>query len=176
MASTSPWSATVLIVLWVCGVGYSWLSCGLIGDGSYYLLDAVTVGPYKDVGHERAVPNLLAQLPLAAALAAGVTDLHWLARLQSLGWFALPAILYSLAVLRTRRDPLHQASVVIAIPGGGAGSGGSIPASRSATVRERAISSKPRLPSQASASGRAAEVAVISVVLPRSRARSETAR
>jgi hypothetical protein len=111
----SPWSGTVLVVLWVCGVGYSWLSCGLIGDGSYYLFDAVTVGPYKDVGHERAVPNLLAQLPLAAALAAGVTDLHWLARLQSLGWFALPAILYSLAVLRTRRDPLQQACVVIAI-------------------------------------------------------------
>ena len=105
MASTSPWSGTVLVVLWVCGVAYSWLSCGLIGDGSYYLLDAVTVGPYKDVGHERAVPNLLAQLPLAAAIAAGVTDLHWLARLQSLGWFALPAILYSLAVLRTRREP-----------------------------------------------------------------------
>jgi hypothetical protein len=110
-----PWSGTVLAVLWVCGVGYSWLSCGLIGDGSYYLLDAVTVGPYEDVGHERAVPNLLAQLPLAAALAAGVTDLHWLARLQSVGWFALPAILYSLAVLRTRHDPVQQASVVIAI-------------------------------------------------------------
>ena len=115
MAPASPWSGTVLVVLWVCGVAYSWLSCGLIGDGSYYLLDAVTVGPYKDVGHERAVPNLLAQLPLAAAIAAGVTDLHWLARLQSLGWFALPAILYSLAVLRTRRDPLHQACVVVAI-------------------------------------------------------------
>lgn len=115
MASTSPWSGTVLVVLWVCGVAYSWLSCGLIGDGSYYLLDAVTVGPYKDVGHERAVPNLLAQLPLAAALAAGVTDLHWLACLQSLGWFALPAILYSLSILRTRREPLHQACIVIAI-------------------------------------------------------------
>ncbi len=111
----SPWGGTVLVVLWVCGVAYSWLSCGLIGDGSYYLLDAVTVGPYKGVGHERAVPNLLAQLPLAAVIAAGVTDLHWLARLQSLGWFALPAILYSLAVLRTRRDPLHQACVVVAI-------------------------------------------------------------
>jgi hypothetical protein len=115
MAPASPWTGTVLVVLWVCGVAYSWLSCGLIGDGSYYLFDAVTVGPYKEVGHERAVPNLLAQLPLAAALAAGMTDLHWLARLQSLGWFALPAILYSLAVLRTRRDPLHQACVVIAI-------------------------------------------------------------
>ena len=115
MAPASPWSGTVLVVLWVCGVAYSGLSCGLIGDGSYYLLDAVTVGPYKDVGHERAVPNLLAQLPLAAAIAAGVTDLHWLARLQSLRWFALPAILYSLAVLRTRRDPLQQACVVVAI-------------------------------------------------------------
>ncbi len=94
---------------------HAWLGCGLIGDGSYYLLDAVAVGPYKDVGHERAVPNLLAQLPLAAAIAAGVTDLRWLARWQSLGWFALPAVLYSLAVLRTRRDPLQQASVVIAI-------------------------------------------------------------
>jgi hypothetical protein len=110
-----PWSGTVLAVLWVCGVAYSWLSCGLIGDGSYYLFDAVTVGPYKDVDHERAVPNLLAQLPLAAAIAAGVTDLHWLARLQSLGWFALPAVLYSCAVLRTRQDPLQQASVIIAI-------------------------------------------------------------
>ena len=110
-----PWSGAVLAVLWVCGVAYSWLSCGLIGDGSYYLFDAVTVGPYKDVGHERAVPNLLAQLPLTVALVAGVTDLHWLARLQSLGWFALPAILYSLAVLRTRQDALQQACVVIAI-------------------------------------------------------------
>jgi hypothetical protein len=115
MAPASPWGGTVLVVLWACGVAYSWLSCGLIGDGSYYLFDAVTVGPYNDVGHERAVPNLLAQLPLAAAIAAGVTDLHGLARLQSLGWFALPAILYSLAVLRTRRDPLHQACVVVAI-------------------------------------------------------------
>ena len=110
-----PWSGTVLAVLWICGIAYSWLSCGLIGDGSYYLLDAVTVGPYKDIFHERAVPNLLAQLPLVAAIAAGVTDLHWLARLQSLGWFALPAILYSLAVLRTRQDPLQQACVVTAI-------------------------------------------------------------
>lgn len=110
-----PWTGTVLAVLWICGIAYSWLSCGLIGDGSYYLLDAVTVGPYKGVGHERAVPNVLAQLPLAAALAAGVTDLHWLARLQSLGWFALPAILYSLAILRTRQDPLQQACVVVAI-------------------------------------------------------------
>ncbi|SEO62723.1 hypothetical protein SAMN02990966_02349 [Rhodospirillales bacterium URHD0017] len=109
------WGGTVLAVLWVCGIAYSWLSCGLIGDGSYYLFDAVAVGPYRDVGHERAVPNLLAQLPLAAALAAGVTDLHWLARLQSLGWFALPAILYSCAILRTRQDPVQQASVVVAI-------------------------------------------------------------
>lgn len=115
MAPPSPWTGTVLTVLWVCGVGYSWLSCGLIGDGSYYLLDAVTVGPYKDVGHERAVPNLLAQLPLAIAIAAGVTDLHWLARWHSFGWFALPAIPYSLAVLRTRHDPVQQACVVVAI-------------------------------------------------------------
>ena len=64
-----PWSGTVLAVLWVCGVAYSWLSCGLIGDGSYYLFDAVTVGPYKDVGLERAVPNLLAQLPLRSSSA-----------------------------------------------------------------------------------------------------------
>ena len=115
MAPTSPWGGTVLVVLWICGVAYSWSSCGLIGDGSYYLFDAVTVGPYKDVGHERAVPNVLAQLPLAAALAAGVTDLRWLARLQSFGWFALPAILYSLAVLRTRHEPVLQAGVIIAI-------------------------------------------------------------
>jgi hypothetical protein len=91
MASTSPWSGTALTVLCVCGVGYGWLSCGLIGDGSYCLFDAVTVGPYKEVGHERAVPNLLAQVPLSIAIAVGVTDLHWLARLQSLGWFALLA-------------------------------------------------------------------------------------
>ncbi|MPZ36386.1 MAG: hypothetical protein GEV13_36480 [Rhodospirillales bacterium] len=115
MASTSPWSGTILGALWIYGLWYGWLSCGLIGDGSYYLLDAVTVGPYQDLGHERAVPNLLAQVPLAAAIAAEVTDLQWLARLQSLGWFALPAILYSLSVLRARQDPLHQACVVIAI-------------------------------------------------------------
>ncbi len=115
MASASPWTGTVLVVLWVCGVAYGWSSCGLIGDGTYYLLDAVTVGPYKDVGHERAVPNLLAQVPLVIAIAAGVTDLHWLARWHSFGWFALPAILYSFAVLRTRHDPVHQAGVVVAI-------------------------------------------------------------
>jgi len=115
MASTSPWTGIVLGALWIFGLWYAWLGCGLIGDGSYYLFDAVTVGPYVDVDRERAVPNLLAQLPLAAAIAAGVTDLHWLARWQSLGWFALPAVLYSLAVLRTRHDPLQQASIVIAI-------------------------------------------------------------
>ena len=57
----------------------------------------------------------LPSCPLAAALAAGVTDLT-LARAPAVpGWFALPAILYSLAVLRTRDDPLQQASVVVAI-------------------------------------------------------------
>jgi hypothetical protein len=49
------------------------------------------------------------------AIEAGVTDLHWLARLLSFGWFALPASLYSLALLRVRDDSVLQAAVVAAI-------------------------------------------------------------
>ncbi len=96
---------------------YAWLGCGLIGDGSYYLLDAVAVGPYKGRRSGRARRAQSARPAAACGRHRRRGDGPALAGAwQSLGWFALPAVLYSLAILlRTRHDPLQQASIVIAI-------------------------------------------------------------
>ncbi len=103
---------TVLVLLWAYALWYAWACCGLSGDGSYFLLENVRQQgflPY-DFYPSRAFVNFAAQTPVVAALQAGVTDLHWLARLSSFGWIAFPAALYSLALLRAGED-----AVVLAI-------------------------------------------------------------
>lgn len=114
MLSATALRRTTLVVLWAYGLWYSWESCGLSGDGSYFLLEIVRVGGFlpEDFYPTRAYPNAISQVLVVLAIQAGVTDLHWLARLSSFGWFALPALLYSLALVRVRHDAVLQAAVV----------------------------------------------------------------
>ncbi|TMJ23733.1 MAG: hypothetical protein E6G95_19085 [Alphaproteobacteria bacterium] len=63
----------------------------------------------------RLYAMLLGQIPVMAAVTLGVTDLHLLARLLSLGLFALPTIFYTLALRRAKDDPVLLAVVIAAI-------------------------------------------------------------
>jgi hypothetical protein len=55
------------------------------------------------------------QAPIMTAIFLGVTDLHLLARLLSLGLFALPTALYHLALVRVKDDAVLLAAVIAAI-------------------------------------------------------------
>ena len=58
---------------------------------------------------------VLGQAPILTAVFLGVTDLHLLAQLLSLGLFALPTALYHLALMRVKDDPVLLAAVLAAI-------------------------------------------------------------
>ena len=58
---------------------------------------------------------VVGQAPIMTALFLGVTDLHLLARLLSLGLFALPTALYHLALVRVKDDAVLLAAVIAAI-------------------------------------------------------------
>jgi hypothetical protein len=114
MHSTTVWRGTVLFVLWGYGLWYSWMCAGLSGDGSYFMYEVVRTGGFL-FELTRAFPAILSEIPLVLGVQAGITDLQWLARLHSFGWFALPAGLYTAALLRARHDAVLQAAVVAAL-------------------------------------------------------------
>jgi hypothetical protein len=58
---------------------------------------------------------VVGQAPIMTAIFLGVTDLHLLARLLSLGLFALPTVLYHLALVRVKDDAVLLAAVIAAI-------------------------------------------------------------
>jgi hypothetical protein len=58
---------------------------------------------------------VVGQAPIMTAIFLGVTDLHLLARLLSLGLFALPTALYHLALVRVKDDAVLLAAVIAAI-------------------------------------------------------------
>src|SRR5215468_6597031 len=58
---------------------------------------------------------VLGQIPVITGLWLGVTDLHQLARLLSLGLFALPTALYHLALVRARDDAVLLGAVIAAV-------------------------------------------------------------
>jgi hypothetical protein len=58
---------------------------------------------------------VVGQAPIMTAIFLGVTDLHLLARLLSLGLFALPTVLYHLALARVKDDAVLLAAVIAAI-------------------------------------------------------------
>ncbi len=63
----------------------------------------------------RFFPNFIGQIPVILALRMGVDDLHWLARLLTLGLFAIPTLSYSLALFRVRDDPVLAPPVIAAV-------------------------------------------------------------
>lgn len=105
-----------IVVLWAAALWHSWLCRGLYSDGSDFLLDMVLHGRFgAGLLDPRAHAIWLSQLPAMLGMELGVTDLHWLARLQSLGLFGVPTALYSLALWRARRVPLVLATMIAAV-------------------------------------------------------------
>ena len=98
-------SGGTVALLWISALWKSWECQGLYSDGSVVLTEIL--GYQRLIGSlltPRAYAALVAEAPTVLALKLGVTDLHWLARFLSLGYYLLPTTLYSWAVLRARRD------------------------------------------------------------------------
>lgn len=102
-------------LIWALALWHAWLCRGLFVDGSAFLLNIVLHEWFFDFYAPRLYAMILAQLPIMTALTLGVTDLHLLGRLLSLGLFGLPTLLYTLALVRARNEPVLLAVVIAAI-------------------------------------------------------------
>lgn len=94
---------------------HSWECRGLFVDGSAFLVQVARREFFFDFYDPRLYAMILGQAPILTAVFLGVTDLHLLAQLLSLGLFALPTSLYHLALLRVKDDPVLLAAVLAAI-------------------------------------------------------------
>jgi hypothetical protein len=97
-------------VLW-----HSWECRGLFVDGSAFLVQIARREWFFDFYGPRLYAMVLGQLPAIIALFLGVTDLHLLAKLLSLGLLALPTAFYHIALTRVRHDPVLLAAVMAVI-------------------------------------------------------------
>jgi hypothetical protein len=114
ISRTTAYRATVAII-WALALWHSWTSRGLFVDGANFLLHIVRHESFFDFYLPRLYAMVMAQVPVMTAVTLGVTDLHLLARLLSLGLFVLPTIFYTLALHRARNDSLLLAVVIGAI-------------------------------------------------------------
>ncbi|HMK00003.1 MAG TPA: hypothetical protein VK552_11865, partial [Reyranella sp.] len=94
---------------------HSWESRGLFVDGSAFLVQIARREWFFDFYAPRLYAMVVGQAPIMTAIFLGVTDLHLLARLLSLGLFALPTVLYHLALVRVKDDAVLLAAVIAAI-------------------------------------------------------------
>jgi hypothetical protein len=102
-------------LLWGLALWHSWESRGLFVDGFAFLVQIARREWFFDFYAPRLYAMVIGQVPVMAALFLGVTDLHLMARLLSLGLFAVPTALYSLALMRVKDDAVLLAAVVAAI-------------------------------------------------------------
>ncbi|MBV8083400.1 MAG: hypothetical protein JO247_01160 [Chloroflexi bacterium] len=84
-------------------------------DGSAFLLQVVRHEWFFDFYMPRLFAMLLGQVPIMIGVKLGVSDLHVLAVLLSLGLFGLPTLLYQIALARSAHDPMLMAVVLAAI-------------------------------------------------------------
>lgn len=105
----------MLGLLWGLALWHSWESRGLFVDGFAFLVQIARREWFFDFYAPRLYAMVIGQVPVMAALFLGVTDLHLMARLLSLGLFAVPTALYSLALMRVKDDAVLLAAVVAAI-------------------------------------------------------------
>src|SRR3954469_22368084 len=110
----SAYWATVALI-WVLALWHSWTARGLFVDGANFLVHIVRQESLFDFYMPRLYAMVLGQLPVMSAVTLGVTDLHLLARLLSLGLFVLPTVFYHLALHRAKDDPVLLAVVIAAI-------------------------------------------------------------
>jgi hypothetical protein len=105
-----------IVLLWLLALWNSWHYSALFSDGSLFIIDIVQRGgfhSYNPLARQYAIGVM--QVPIVAGLWLGVTDLHWLARLLSLGAFAVPVALYHLALQRAKNDAVLIALVIATI-------------------------------------------------------------
>lgn len=115
MPTTTVAYRTTVGLLWILVLWHSWECRGLFVDGSAFLVQIARREWFFDFYDPRLFAMVLGQIPVITAVFLGVTDLHFLAQLLSLGLFALPTALYHVALMRVRHDPLLLATVMAAI-------------------------------------------------------------
>lgn len=115
MPTTTIVYRTTIGLLWGLALWHSWESRGLFIDGFAFLVQIARREWFFDFYAPRLYAMVIGQVPIMTALFLGVTDLHLLARLLSLGLFAVPTALYSLALMRVKDDAVLLAAVVAAI-------------------------------------------------------------
>lgn len=111
---TSAVRRAAIAILCLLALWNSWEVRALFSDGAWFFVQVLHKGSfvnYSESAREYAIAA--SQLPLLLGIWAGMTDLHQLARLQSLGAHFLPTGLYVLALVRARDDAVLL-SVVIA--------------------------------------------------------------
>lgn len=90
----------------------TWQGLALAGDGSYYLVrilgNADFFGP-----DPRILANVVRQTPVLLAAKAGMTDTHELTLIHGAGLLLIPALVWSVAVLRARADGVVFAAVAL---------------------------------------------------------------
>jgi hypothetical protein len=94
---------------------HAWVCRGLFVDGAAFMTQIVLHEWFFHFYPPRMYAMILAQIPVIVGLKLGISDLHWLSRLLSLGLFALPTIFYTIALARARHDPVLLATVLAAI-------------------------------------------------------------
>jgi hypothetical protein len=115
MPTTTIAYRTMIGLLWGLALWHSWESRGLFVDGFAFLVQIARREWFFDFYAPRLYAMVIGQVPVMAALFLGVTDLHFMARLLSLGLFAVPTALYSLALMRVKDDAVLLAAVIAAI-------------------------------------------------------------
>jgi hypothetical protein len=115
MPTTTVAYRTTIGLIWGLALWHSWESRGLFVDGSAFLVQIARREWFFDFYEPRLFAMVVGQAPIMTAIFLGVTDLHLLARLLSIGLFALPTALYHLALLRVKDDPVLLAAVIAAI-------------------------------------------------------------
>jgi hypothetical protein len=115
MPTTTVAYRTTICLIWGLALWHSWESRGLFVDGSAFLVQIVRREWFFDFYAPRLYAMVVGQVPIVTALFLGVTDLHLLARLLSIGLFALPTALYHLALVRAKDDAVLLAAVIATI-------------------------------------------------------------
>jgi hypothetical protein len=114
ISRTTAYRATVALI-WALALWHSWTSRGLFVDGANFLVHVVRQEDFFDFYDPRRYAMIAGQIPVMIAVVLGNIDLHFLARLLSLGLFGLPTIFYTLALRRAKDDPILLAIVIAAI-------------------------------------------------------------
>ncbi|HYC65083.1 MAG TPA: hypothetical protein VEC14_10160 [Reyranellaceae bacterium] len=117
MATLTPgvaWRGAAVLLI-ALALWNSWWARGLFLDGYSLLAGMIRFGTWHTFYEPREHLMAVTQAPAALAIRAGLTDTQTLARLLSIGLFAVPAIYYGAALHRARRDPVLLSAVLIAI-------------------------------------------------------------